>query len=188
MLCLHSVRCAFAVVLLLFLTLSTPADAATLKLDITYTNGQILSGHLSADLTELPESVQASFIVDGSAGGVFGIAEVVEASLAFGDVTWNTSDLESFSSTLVADGDERFVTALTYAFAAKNTATVADRISSNFPLEITGTDIASGEDFHYRYDSSTQAVAEVPEPSSTGLALLALVGLASRRNRTAAWS
>jgi len=186
MFCLRSVRCNFAVVSLLFVNLSTPAGAATLKLDITYSNGQIVSGPLSADLTELPESVLASFIVDGSAEDGFGIADVVEASLAFGDVTWNASDLESFSTTLTTDGDERFVVALTYEFAPKSTSAVNDRIAGNFPLEITGT-TASGEDFHYLYDRSMQTVTEVPEPTTIGLALLALLGLASRWRRGFDW-
>ncbi len=181
---LHTVRYAFAVVMLLFVTLSMPAVAATLKLDITYTNGQIVSGPLSADLTELPEFVLASFIVDGSAEDVFGIADVVEASLAFGDVTWNASDLESFSTMLTTDGNERFVIALTYEFAPKSTSAVNDRISGNFPLEITGTDIASGENFHYLYDSSTQAVTEVPEPTTLALVALGVVGFMIQHRRS----
>ena len=75
---------------LLLLALQAPASAALLQLHVTYTNGQIVSGPLSADLTELPESVEAFFTVSGSPAGVFSIADVVEASLAFGDVTCGT--------------------------------------------------------------------------------------------------
>jgi hypothetical protein len=169
-----------------FLLVVAPAAAQAqyLKMEVTYTDGHIISGPLTADLTELPEFVHASFLLNGSGAGVLSIADVVEASLAFGDVTWNASDLESFSTTLTTDGDERFVTALTYEFAPKSTSAVNDRISGNFPLEITGTDIASGEEFHYLYNSSTQTVTEVPEPSTLALVAVGVVGFMIRHRRS----
>lgn len=174
-----------ALVSMLLLALQAPASAALMQLQVTYTSGEILSGELSADLTELPESVQAFFIVEGSFGGVFTIADVVEASLAFGDVTWNAADLQSFSTDLVADGDELFVTALTYEFAPKSTSAVNDRIAGNFPLEIMGTDNLTMLDFHYLYDQSTQTVVVVPEPVSVALLVIGFAAAAgcSRRGR-----
>ena len=55
----------------------------------------------------------------------------------------------------------------------------------NFPLSITGTDIASGQAFEYGYTTSTQTVSEVvPIPAAAwlfGSGLIGLVGLARRK-------
>lgn len=151
---------------LFLLALVTPvpqaAQAALLKLDITYTNGQILSGPLSADLTELPTSVLASFTLTGSTAGDYNLEDVLQASLAFGDGAWSVGDLQSFATTLLStDSGGLAVTSLTYAFAPIDTPAVSGRLAANFPLEIQGTDLASGEAFHYRYDTSTQTVTVV---------------------------
>ena len=178
MLRLISVRCAFAVLPLLLLTLPAPAEAAPLRLDITYTNGQILSGPLSADLTELPTSVLASFTLTGPAAGAYIFEDVLQASLAFGDGAWSVGDLQSFATEVESiQGVFLVVNSLSYAFAPIDTPAVSGRLASNFPLDIQGTDRASGLAFHYRYDTSTETVTVVPEPSSLALASLALAWL-----------
>jgi hypothetical protein len=153
-------------------------------MDVTYTDGQILSGPLSADLTELPSSVNASFLLNGTTAGTYAMADVLRSLLVFGDATWNVADLQTFSATLsearIGGGLE--VTALTYEYAPKDTATVDGKIAGNFPLDIEGTDIASGQAFHYRYDTSMQTLTAVPEPAGFALALIATAsGFALRR-------
>jgi hypothetical protein len=73
------------------------------------------------------------------------------------------------------------VTSLSYAYAAKNTGTVDGRVVSNFPLTITGTDIATDLPFEYQYDTSQQSVTvkaeAVPEPSTLALAGVVFVSL-----------
>jgi len=166
MLRLNSVRSAFAVLSLLLLILQAPADAA-LRLDITYTNGEILSGPLSADLAVLPASVLASFTLAGSTEGVFDLDDVLQASLAFGDGAWGVSDLQSFATEVESiQGVILVVNSLTYAYAPIDTLAVSERIAINFPLDIQGIDRASGLAFHYQYTSSTQTVTFVPEPTA----------------------
>jgi PEP-CTERM motif len=182
MLHLNFVRCAFALLPLLLLTLQLPepAVAAPLRVDITYTNEQILSGPLSADLTELPTSVVASFILNGSEPpqGDYDLDDVLAASLTFGDGAWNVGHLQNFAAEVeTLQGAILVVESLTYAYAPIDTPAVSERLGANFPLDIRGTDRASGLAFHYRYDMSTETVTIVPEPSSIALATLALVGL-----------
>jgi hypothetical protein len=72
------------------------------------------------------------------------------------------------------------VTSLTYEYAPKDTATVDGKIAGNFPLDIEGTDIASGQAFHYRYDASSETMAVVPEPSAIMLVAAAVCVMALR--------
>jgi hypothetical protein len=169
-------------VFVLLCTLPAAARAASLRIDITYNDGHILSGPLTPDLDALPESVFASFTLSSAAGT---LAEVVESSLVFGDGTWSVGDLESFSATFLAtDGGGLAVASLTYAYRAIDTPTTNGKLAANFPLDIQGTDVASDEPFHYQYDMSSQTVTEIPEPSTLtlgGLAILALVCCAKKR-------
>ena len=97
---------------LLLLAFQTTAHAQRLRMDVTYTDGHIVSGPLSADLTELPASVNATFLLNGSAAGTYNTADVLQSSLAFGDGSWNASDLEEFGATfLPTDGGGVAVTA-----------------------------------------------------------------------------
>ncbi|MGD9720135.1 MAG: hypothetical protein AB7O59_08120 [Pirellulales bacterium] len=159
-------------VVLSCLALPVVAQAGPLRIDVTYTNGHIVSGKLTPDLDALPEFVFASFTLN-DAGGT--LDNMLESSLVFGDAAWDVSDLESFTATfLPTDSGALAVTALSYAYRPKDTPTANDKLSANFPLTIQGTDIASGEPFHYQYDTSTQTVTEVPEPSSVALAACGL--------------
>jgi len=162
-------------VLLLVLTLPAVAQGTLLKVDVTYTNGQILSGPLTPDLDALPESVLASFTLTSPAGT---LADIVESSLVFGDGAWSASDLESFSATfLPTDAGGFAVTSLTYAYRPIDTPTADGRLAANFPLEIQGTDVATGEAFDYLYDTSSSTVTVVPEPTTAVLAVIGLTAL-----------
>jgi hypothetical protein len=162
--------------LVLLLTFPAAARAAPLRIDITYTEGHIVSGPLTPDLEALPESVFASFTLSSPAGT---LADVVDSSLVFGDGAWSADDLESFSATfLPTDGGGLAVVSLSYAYRAKNTPTTNGRLIGNFPLVIEGTDIASGEPFQYQYDTSSQTVTVIPEPSSLALTIFGALGVA----------
>ncbi len=159
-------------VLLFLWALPVAAQAAPLRIGITYTDGQILSGPLTSDLDALPESVFASFTLSSAAGT---LADVVESSLAFGDGAWGAVDLETFSAAfLPTDAGGLAVVSLTYAYRPIDTPTTNGKLAANFPLEIQGTDVATGQSFHYRYDTSSQEVTVIPEPSSVALAALGL--------------
>ena len=113
------------------------------------------------------------FVIEGDPNATnFDLSNIVSASLAFGDGQW--TDLESFS--LERNPLTGEVTGLTYGFGAIDTQTVLMGISLNFPLTITGTDIATGQEFEYRYATSAPTLTAVPEPSS--FVLLAFGGLA----------
>jgi hypothetical protein len=166
-------------VLAVLLTLPTAAQGALLRVDITYTDGHVVSGPLTADLDVLPESVIASFTLGGTAAGSYDLADVVESSLVFGDGAWSAGNLESLSTTIMpADAGVLAVASLTYAYGPIDTPTTDGRLAANFPLDIQGTDVASGQPFHYQYDTSSQTVTVVPEPSSMALAALGLAVLA----------
>lgn len=158
--------------LVLVSTLPAMARAAVLRIDVTYTDGRIVSGPLTPDLNILPESVFAFFTLNGLSGE---LSQVVESSLVFGDTAWSVDDLQGFSATfLPTDSRQLAVTSLTYAYRPKTTATSKDKLAANFPLEIRGVDIASGQEFHYLYDTSIQTVTVVPEPAAISLSASAL--------------
>ena len=159
-----------------FWSLAAAAQAAPIRIDITYTEGKIISGPLTPDLDELPSKVTASFKLSSAAGE---LADVTESSLVFGDGAWNLADLESFSASfLPTDAGALAVVSLTYAYRPIDTSTANEKLAANFPLTIQGTDLASGLEFHYQYDASSQTVTEIPEPSSFVLAILGVVGVA----------
>lgn len=170
--------------------MTKPASAnAIYQLDVNYSSGGITSGPLSFGLSGLPSSVSATFMLGPGTIGlnsiIFSKSDVVSADVAFGDVTWTEDLLDTFSMSLSSGT----VNVLDYAFLPTTSLTAAGSIVLNFPLSITGTDIASGESFEYGYSESTQTVsaAVVPIPAAMwlfGSGLLMLVGIA-RRKKTA---
>jgi hypothetical protein len=125
-------------VFVLLLSLAPSAQGAVVQVGILYSNGQIVSGPLSADLAELPEFVLASFTLNGAGAGNYGLADVVESSLAFGDGAWSEVDLQSFDATVAIDPNAIglgafLVDSLTYAYNPIDTPTVNGRLAQNFP-------------------------------------------------------
>ena len=114
---------------------------------------------------------------------LFTKADVVSTNLTFGDTTWTESDLDNFSMSLVVGSG---VSSLTYNYFAAASPTTQGPVVLNFPLSITGTDIASGQSFEYGYTESTQTVsaAVVPIPAAAwlfGSGLLGLIGIARKK-------
>ena len=168
--------------------MARPASAsAVYQLDVNYTQGSITSGPLSFGLSELPTSVSATFMLGAGTVGlnsvIFSKSDVVSADVAFGDATWTESLLDTFSMSLFLGTT---VNSLNYAFSPITSPTGNNIIILNFPLSITGTDIATGDAFEYGYTESTQTVsaAVVPIPAAVwlfGSGLLGLVGMARRK-------
>jgi hypothetical protein len=133
------------------------------QLDVTYTNGSIVSGPLSFGLNALPDSVNATFILGPGHPGTepgeegylyFDDEDLLAAGVTFGDATWTENDIVGFD--MMYDGS---VNNLTYLFSPITTQVVDGGVILNFPLTITGTDIASGQSFEYTYGDSTQTFA-----------------------------
>ena len=176
----------FMVVMLMAIMIKPAGANAVYQLDVTYTNGSITDGPLSFGLSELPTSVSATFMLGAGSIGVNSInffkSDVVSANVTFGDATWTENLLDTFSMSLSFGT----VNSLNYAFLPTNTLTAEGPVILNFPLSITGTDIASGQLFEYGYTESTQTVsaAVVPIPAAVwlfGSGLLGLVGIARHK-------
>ena len=173
-----------ATILALLLALPAAAPGGLLQIDVTYTDGHILSGPLSCGLMQLPTSVQASFTLNATAPGSYGIGDVMQASLVFGDGAWNAGDLQSFNTTVGKLNDEFPVKSLSYELKPIDTPTTSGRIATNYPLYIYGIDLASGLEFEYQYDTSTQTLT--PEPcglSSATFGLLFFLAMCARRRK-----
>lgn len=169
---------------LLMAVISTSAIANSgYRLEVTYTNGSIISGPLSFGLSSLPTSVTATFILGSgevvSEPGEFEEVHFDEADalfgtrITFGDAIWSHSDLADFSlvysiSTGGSGGEDR-LTGLSYEFFPVNTQIVDGGIVLNFPLSITGADKASGQVFEYSYTESTQTLTAISEPRSVDI-------------------
>jgi len=164
------------------------------ELNVTYTDGAIVSEPLSFGLAALPDSVDASFLLtQGQVGSEppiteFFASDVISADISFGDGTWTVNQLSNFFMQTI----NGVVTELVYDFNPITTLTVVDGPILNFPLTITGTDIATDETFEYFYASSTQSltpVSAIPEPTTLtlwSLGAVALVGLSRRRPKRSA--
>lgn len=163
----------FVVIMLAVMTVkpasANPASAnGVYQLDVTYTNGSIIAGLLSFGLSSLPTSVSATYTLGAGQPGTepgeesdifFSSGDVVTASVSFGDATWVSSDLESFSMRFSSGA----IDFLSYAFLPVNTLTVEGPIVLNFPLTITGTHKLTGESFEYQYTQSTQTLSAVTQ-------------------------
>ena len=105
----------FMAIMLAAVGTKSAGATAVYKLDVTYTNGSITSGPLSFGLSELPASVSATFMLGAGSVGVNAIhfteADVVSASISFGDATWTENDLDDFAMSLPVSWD---VSSLTY--------------------------------------------------------------------------
>lgn len=184
----HTAVLVGLVALVLAALLPRPAEASFL-LEVTYGDASVVSGPLSFGLVTLPAMVDASFQVGpGSQGSEppirnFAIGDVISASISFGDGTWTLAQLNSFTMRTI----NGVPSSLLYDFNGILTPTVnqvgLDRPVLNFPLTITGTDIASGRAFEYNYASSTQTLTAIPEPATYALFLIGLAGLGVLRRR-----
>ena len=156
-----------------------PAVAdAKYSLNVTYTAGTIISGPLSFGLTTLPTSVTATFILGpgqevtpepGDLVAVQGIffdeADAIFGNrITFGDATWSERSLDQFSMFYTSNSE---VTSLGYKFLPITTQATEGSIILNFPLTITGIDIASGEPFEYRYTESIQTLQPLTDITLT---------------------
>ncbi len=157
-------------------TRTVPPDPTRSLLDVIYDTPVINSGPLSFGLAELPAAPQPTFALsDGTpleGGGTgYGLSDVVSANLDFGD--GHFKNLTAFNMEVDGNG---LVTALSYTFAAIDTLTAEHIIILNFPLTITGTDIASGEAFAYTYANSTPTRTVLPQPPALKLSGVGLSG------------
>jgi hypothetical protein len=181
---------ALAVVLILFV----PARAA-IQVQVTYTDGQILAGPLSFGLSELPASVTATILLQGSTTtSEFRPEDVIAFSLDFGDAHFAEDDLHSLSivTGLTRETGDIAFTTLSYTLGgadgsplasyapllavapntasnpvSKSTPTVDGKLAANgnFALDLFGVDIASGEILHYHYRTSEQFGTLVSTPT-----------------------
>jgi hypothetical protein len=144
--------------------LSSALNPAVSIVDVIYDTPVIDFGPLSFGLAALPAEPEVTFLLgDGTpAGGgtSYGLADVLSATLIFGDVIGpnnviGPNHFTAFAMEVDAGG---VTTALSYAFAAPDTATVEGPVILNFPFTVTGTDIASGNAFSYTYDNSAATV------------------------------
>jgi hypothetical protein len=151
------------------------STAGVTEVDVTYTNLATPTGPISFGLTSLPDSVPAQFFLKGGGTGAttFDSNDVLFAELTFGDGTWTEDELVNFSMTVDALGE---VTSLTYQFGSITTPTAVSGpvLNSSFTLTVSGTDIASGQEFEYVHLDSMQdlTVYAVPALLITNIALM----------------
>lgn len=175
--------CSVLIASVLSLFLFASAARAGLILDVTYTNGRIVSGPLSFGLTELPAQVSATFelIPIPTPPGVpipypntfRDIDEVLSASFNIGNLFLTTNDLVAFEMNTDANGE---LENLSYRFEI-----AGGGIALNFPLTITG--IEGIQAFEYIYGTSTYNFAQVPEPASLALFAYGVFGLCWMRRK-----
>ncbi len=139
---------------------SYPSPALVVR--VVYSTESIVMGPLSFGLPVLPESLAATIVlsdIDAAENVTAGLGDVASFSLGFGDGQW--TELTSFS--LVTD-DSGEVTTLSLSTTEIDTPSVfgGGVLNSSFSATISGTEIASGQDFEYNYADSEQTLVVVP--------------------------
>jgi hypothetical protein len=155
--------------------LAAPAPAQVpVSLDVTYSGCTTVSGPLSLGLASLPASIDAHFVFLAPSfpppnDDVAFSPELLSASMSVGDASLVTADWASFSVAFDFDIDTQGteVSQLTWSTIPRGTVTVSnlESLNSDFELNLTGTDDASGQDFHYRCPNSSQSFAEAAAAS-----------------------
>ena len=159
-------------------------DGGATVVNVVYVNPAPPAGPLSLGLEEFPEEIPARFLINGTPSpglNTFTRNDVLFAELRIGDGTWTTRDLQSFTIEIFADDDGEEepcpnVTNLTYEFGSITTASaVMDPVLNNsFQLHVSGTDLASGQDFEYLHQGSAQEVIVV---NGTGVGQLVITSV-----------
>ena len=158
-----------------------PSPALVVR--VVYQTESIVDGPLSFGLPVLPESLTATIVlsdIDAAENVTAGLGDVASFSLGFGDGQW--TELTSFS--MVTDGSGE-VTTLSFSTTQIDTLSVLDGIvlNSSFSATISGTDIASGQDFEYNYADSEQTLVvlpggpAIPTASEWGLVVMTLLAM-----------
>ena len=106
-----------------------------------------------------------------------GLDELDSFSLSVGDMSVDASNLVALD---IGYTEALSLNALAYQGAFLPTPTSTAGPIFNFPLTISGTDLASGLAFEYTWASSAQTLELVPEPSTALLLIFGLVALAVR--------
>ena len=149
------------------------AEEVDFGLCATYTNPVIVEGPLSFGLSSLPTEVNScfQFAAPMPVSGVYISPSITSASLAFGNAVLTVADLYTgdddvypiYAFRLDSAGD---IDRLQYGFLfSNNVVTEGIVLNSSFEMNITGTDIASGQPFHYRYTTSSQTLSVLPVAS-----------------------
>jgi len=156
------------------------------------------TGPLSFGLATMPDEFSATFIIKPPPPPPVGPipipypntaawthADVVSATVSFGDATWTTLAWFDFE----IDDGELF---LDYAFQPLvSTLTAEGPVILNGPLSITGIDIGSkgdsgGGNFIYGYGNRTLSLHQVPEPTTfllMGIGVVFISWTKSKRNQ-----
>ncbi len=119
-----------------------------------------ISGGLALGLAELPASIDVALEFElPSLPAPEGTRRpfVTAASISLGDASWDEQDIQFFQLGFDATGT---LNALTYFTGLIDTASVLMGLTLNFPLTVSGTDIASGLDFSYSCPESEQTITE----------------------------
>ena len=153
------------------LSLLAPARAdRPIRIDVTYSGCSIVEGPLSLGLSALPDEIHATFVIlaptwpppiDTPFDPV-----VLSASLILGDLHMNEDDLAFFTIAFSIPEEQPLqISELTYLGAVDETDTAKglEVPNSSFEINITGTDTASDEFFHYRCTTSSQTFEVLPQ-------------------------
>ncbi|MDH5517111.1 MAG: hypothetical protein OEY36_04715 [Gammaproteobacteria bacterium] len=139
------------------------------RLNVSYSSGSVKYGPLSFGLAALPETVEAVFTLDAgqhSIDGnsvVFNESNVISALVVFGDAIWTEKQLKNIYMTT----SRGTVSSLSYAFLPTEYSKKAPGgIVLNFPLSVTGIDLASNEKFNYEYSESSQQLSIISQPKN----------------------